>query len=399
MKIILINHYAGSQNMGMEFRPYYLATEWKRLGADVKIIAGSYSHVRQNQPKSLGWEVIDSIDYLWLWTNNYKGNGIMRLIGMIIFMLQLFIRSFWLAYKLKPDVVIASSTYPLDIFPSFIIAKLSAAKLIFEIHDLWPLSPIELGGMNKWHPFIIVMRFAEWFAYKMSDKIVSILPNTYSHVALDGVRREDFLHIPNGVVEDLPSKRDQSNEIFPILKSLKDKGHKILVYTGSIGIANNLDTLIHAARKLEKLPISFVIIGNGPELTRLKALAGDNVLFMDAIPKNDIIHALRAVDFAYLGLKKQSLYKFGTSQNKLYDYMLAAKPIIQAIEAEGDIVQNAKCGFTAPAENPKALAKIIEIAMATSDKELEKMGASGREYVLKHHNYSVLAKKFLEFIV
>lgn len=398
MKILLINHYAGSQNMGMEFRPYYLAGEWKRLGVDVKIVAGSYSHVRKEQPKALGSEQIDGIDYLWLWTNKYKGNGLMRFIGMIIFMLQLFIKIPMLAYRVRPDVVIASSTYPLDILPSFIIAKLSGAKLVFEIHDLWPLSPIELGGMSKWHPFTLVMRFAEWFAYKEADKIISILPATYPHVALDGVKKENFLHIPNGVVEGHKGSHDKSLPIFATFAKLKAKGHKVVAYTGSIGIANNLDTLLQAAQMLEDEPVSFVIIGDGPERARLEALGGKNIIFAGPVPKDEIIHVLKAADFAYLGLKKQPLYRFGTSQNKLYDYMLAAKPIIQAIEAEGDPVKEAKCGFSIAAEDPKVLAKTIRLALATPTKELEAMGARGRDYVLKHHNYKTLAKKFLEFI-
>lgn len=380
----------------MEFRPYYLATEWKRLGHDVKIVAGSYSHVRQKQPKALGWQRIGVVDYLWLWTNKYKGNGVMRFIGMIIFMLQLFIRVPMLAYSLRPDVVIASSTYPLDIFPSFIIAKLSGARLVFEIHDLWPLSPMELGGMSRWHPFVLVMRFAEWCAYKWADKIVSIPPATYEHVALDGVKRDNFLHVPNGVIQNTKKAHNKSHPIFATIAGLK--GRKIIAYTGSIGIANNLDNLIAAAKMLEDLPVTFLIIGNGTERASLEAEAGENVVFAGAVPKDEIIHVLKAADFTYLGLRRQPLYRFGTSQNKLYDYMLAARPIIQAIEAPGDPIKESGCGFSIAPEDPKALADTIRQAIKLPAHELDHMGARGREYVLKHHNYKTLAKRFADFI-
>ncbi|HMN57678.1 MAG TPA: glycosyltransferase family 4 protein [Ottowia sp.] len=46
MNILLINHYAGSPRHGMEFRPYYLAREWVRMGHQVQLVAGSYSHIR-----------------------------------------------------------------------------------------------------------------------------------------------------------------------------------------------------------------------------------------------------------------------------------------------------------------------------------------------------------------
>jgi glycosyltransferase involved in cell wall biosynthesis len=403
MKILLINHYAGSQRMGMEFRPYYMACEWKKLGHEVKIIAGSYSHLRQSQPRSTGWHKEEEVDYLWLWTNKYTGNGIMRFISMLLFTMQLLIRSPLIAMKLKPDTVIASSTYPLDIFPSIIIAKLARAKLIFEIHDLWPMSPMELGNMSKLHPFILIMRFAEWFAYKFSDKIISILPCAYEHVVLDGVKKENFLHIPNGIIVDPDCKEsDKSHPVFSALIGLKNKGHNIIAYAGSIGVANNIDNLVQSALLLKDEPVSIVIIGEGPERVGLENFVRKNnltnIIFVGKIAKNLIGSVLQKVDFVYLGLKKRNLYRFGTSQNKIYDYMLAARPIIQAFEAGNDPVTEVGCGFSVAAEDPKALAVVIKKAIKMPKKKLEQMGMRGRKYVLEHHNYGTLAKQFMDFI-
>ena len=47
MNILYLEHYAGSPEMGMEFRPYYLSREWVRMGHKVTIIAGDYSHLRK----------------------------------------------------------------------------------------------------------------------------------------------------------------------------------------------------------------------------------------------------------------------------------------------------------------------------------------------------------------
>ena len=58
-------------------------------------------------------------------------------------------------------MVIAASTYPMDIWPARRIAKRAKAKLVYEVHDLWPLSPMELGGMSRWHPFIMWVQMAE----------------------------------------------------------------------------------------------------------------------------------------------------------------------------------------------------------------------------------------------
>ena len=50
MNILLINHYAGSPDLGMEFRPYYMAKEWQKAGHHVRIVGGSFSHLRKKQP-------------------------------------------------------------------------------------------------------------------------------------------------------------------------------------------------------------------------------------------------------------------------------------------------------------------------------------------------------------
>ena len=78
MNILYIDHYAGSPEMGMEFRPYYMAREWVRLGHRVSVIAGNYSHLRTKNPpvsRDMQRQRIDGIDYYWLKTGTYEGNG------------------------------------------------------------------------------------------------------------------------------------------------------------------------------------------------------------------------------------------------------------------------------------------------------------------------------------
>ena len=177
MNILLINHYAGSPDHGMEFRPYYLARQWTARGHRVTIVAATYSHLRSMQPPEDGPvtdEVRDGIRYLWLRTPGYTGNGIDRIMNMLAFLGRLWLLRGDLERSFQPDVVIASSTYPLDIYPARSIARRTGARLIFEVHDLWPLSPMELGGLSRWHPFIMVMQAAENAAYRSSDAVVNI---------------------------------------------------------------------------------------------------------------------------------------------------------------------------------------------------------------------------------
>lgn len=400
MRILLIDHYMGSEKLGMEFRPYYLCKEWARIGYEPTTIGGSYSHLRKSQPRKLGWESENGIDFLWLWTNKYKGNGILRLISMLIFVVQLLLLAPYIALRVKPHFIIASSTYPLDIFPSWLIAKLSGARLIFEIHDLWPLSPMELGGYSKKHPFIMLMRFGEWFAYKFSDKIISILPNSYEHVKKDGVPKEKWAHIPNGVSLNAGKPEQLPQYLSDTIEQLREDGFSLIGYAGSIGPANVMHTMIEAAQILKDEKIAFLIVGDGSSRKMIEDMAHSlnlkNVYFFGYLLKNQIPAFLSEMDILTYCGKKSKLYKYGISLNKTFEYMLAAKPIVQAFSAANDVVTEAKCGVTVEAENPPKFADAILKIANLDESTLHKMGAAGKAYVLEHHNFTALAKNFFD---
>ncbi len=79
--------------------------------------------------------------------------------------------------------------------------------------------------------------------------------------------------------------------------------------------------------------------------------------------------------------------------------MLAASPVIQAIESGNDIVREAACGLSVPAEDPQALAQAILQLRDTPPAERGQMGARGRQYVLDHHDYPVLARQFIDAVL
>jgi glycosyltransferase involved in cell wall biosynthesis len=405
MNILLINHYAGSKTHGMEYRPYYLSREWVRLGHNVTVVAASYSHLRTRSPDLSGKitdENLDGIRYVWLKTPKYQGNGGGRVFNMLSFLRRLFNHYYEIVGHWKPDVVIASSTYPLDIFPAYRFSQKTGAKLIFEIHDLWPLSPIELGGMPRWHPFIVVMQIAENFACRRSDRIVSILPKTARYLEKHGMEADKFFYVPNGV--DI-EESETSNEGLPkphagILKEIHASRRFVVGYVGAHGLANSLDSFIEAAKVLVDHSVTFVLVGQGPEKESLQrkaqSLKAENIFFLPPVQKAAVPSLLAEMDSLFIGWKRQPLYRFGVSPNKLMDYMMAGKPVIHAIEAGNDLVAESGCGITVPPEDPEAIASAIEQLRGMTPIERQMMGAKGKEYILSNHDYRVLAGRFLD---
>lgn len=408
MNILLINHYAGSLSHGMEFRPYYLAREWIREGHRVRVVAGSYAHVRTRQPAdelSNSIEVIDGIEYQWLSTPAYSGNSAARAVNIFTFAGKLFAASKALASGFQPDVVIASSTHPFDIYGAHRIARLSGARLIFEIHDLWPLSPIELGGMSPYHPFILAIGAAEQRALKVADAVISILPMTKEYLIGRGMAPNKFAHVPNGI--DV-KEWEAAPRLLPLshteaLEHLRRQNKFLIGYAGAHGTANQLSNILNAATLSRDDHIHFVLVGHGPEkqalISEKDRLGLKNITFLDPVPKTLIPSLLAQFDVLYFAMKKERLYRYGISLNKLMDYMMAGKPIVQAVEAGNDPVRDAGCGMTIPPEDPQALLDALGHLRRLDRSETEAMGQRGRTYALAHHDYRVLAKQFLKAAV
>lgn len=402
MNILLINHYAGSPDMGMEFRPYYFASEWIKMGYQVKIVAGDYSHLRIKNPKvnkDFQKDIINGISYHWIRTGDYKGNGARRALTMFRFVGKIWLKAGKIAREWKPDVVIASSTYPLDTYAAQRVAKKAGAKLIHEVHDMWPITLIELGGMKKTHPFVVLMQMAENSFCKHSDCVVSLLPCAKEYFIEHGMEKEKFLSVANGVVvnewenpEDLPEEHKR------VFKELKEEGQFIICFFGSHTKSYALSCLIKAAQKLENEKISVVFVGNGNQKEELIQIAKKETpkrfWFLSSVSKRAIPNLLKEADTLYVGAVNNAMFRFGICMNKLFDSMMSGKPILYAVRAPNNYIVDFKCGISVRAEDEDALAEGILQLYHMTEKERNQMGMNGKNAVLQHFTYKKLADQF-----
>ena len=400
MNILLVNHYAGSPALGMEYRPYYLAREWVRAGHRLQMLAADFSHVRTQQPQA-GDEVIDGIAYRWYATPRYQGNGLGRVKNIAAFLYAVWADTPRLVREFKPDVVIASSTYPMDIWVARRIARKAGAKLVYEVHDLWPLSPIELSGMSPRHPFIRLCQAAEDAAYRDADVVVSMLPKVHAHMAAHGLDLRKLVIVPNGIALDEwqgepPALR---GDVAAALATAAAQG-RVVGYAGSMGAPNALDTLLDAAALLLHEDLRFVLVGSGHEQARLaRRVAAEgltNVALLAPIPKAQVPAFLARVDIAYIGWQRSPIYRFGIAPNKLMDYMMAGCAVLHSVDAGNDPVAEAGCGLTVPPGDAAVVADGLRRLAAVPADERHAMGERGRAFVRDRHTYPVLARRFLE---
>ena len=391
----------------MEYRPYFFGLNWNKSGHNVTVVACSFSHSRRMQPKGcllFKREKINGINYIWVYGNRYKGNGVMRALNILIYsFLSCFL---FFSLRKKFDVIINSSTHTLDIFPSMIYKNLNKfffkkKKIIsvFEPHDLWPMVLTEIGGMHKYHPFVLLNSLGEKLSCISSDLIISMHPGNINHLATRGANREDFYHIPNGInVSDWSEEKELPESIFNQLSNIKEKGSKIIMYTGTISVANDLDFLLRAISKIDD-NIAPVFFGHGTELKSLIKLSEKlkiNSYFLGTINKEQIPAALKFADICYVGFLKNILYQYGVSANKIWDYMMSSKPIILSIDACNDPVTEANCGITVNSHDEEDLKGAINRLINLSENDLRKLGANGKKYVIENNSYDKISNYAIE---
>ena len=385
-------------------RVFYFGREFQANGHDVSLITSAFSHKYFKQPEThrgMTYGQVRGLRYCWLPTLPYSGNGLRRMVNHLQFALALDARGKRLRLP-HPDVIIASSPPPLLLPATLRIARHFNAKLAFEVRDLWPLSVQELNNMSRWHPAIQLMAHCEKTGYRGASVVVSALPLAREYMESRGMQPGKFTHIPNGVhiKETLAHAQPLNDEASAALARVH--GKKLVGYVGAHNRANALDSLLRAAALVQRQTdgVHFILVGTGYEKPALVALAHEmrlkNVTFLEAIPRDQVQALLTELDVCFIGLKRESVFRFGISPNKMFEYMLAGKPIVSAIDAGNDLVAEAGCGRTVTAEDPAAIAAgILQIADADRS-ELGRMGRNARRYVEQTHSIEQLAVSYID---
>jgi glycosyltransferase involved in cell wall biosynthesis len=395
----MINQYAGSPWHGMEYRHYHLARGLVEGGHRVVILSGSHSHLFTRPPRvsrPFTRQDIDGVAYCWVAVPRYeRAISLGRVLNMAAFAALL--EALPTSRLPRPDAIVVSSPslFPVPIASRW--ARRLGARLVFEVRDIWPLTLQELGGLSSRHPLIAAMQRLEDYGYRVADSVISVLPGAREHMVARGMDPTKFHYLPNGVdLDGAPGPGDAPAAIRDAVRP----GAFTVGFVGTLGRANVLETLIDAARLLDPDEVRVVIVGHGPERDQLVQRAGGapNVSFAGPIPKRDVAAALRLFDACYVGYRRSSLYRFGVSPNKLYDYMAAGRPVLFAADAANQPVEEADGGLTVAPEDPAALAAAITSLAGASEAERARLGVNARAYVERRHEYRRLAGELAEIL-
>jgi glycosyltransferase involved in cell wall biosynthesis len=346
------------------------------------------------------FQEIDGIDYCWIKALTYRKRGIMQVFNQLDFVKNCFLNSKKIVRK-PPDAVIASSPHPFVSYFGKHLANKYGAKFVYEIRDLWPLAIKEMGGFSDFHPYILALKSVEKFSVKNADLVVSVKQGDFEYLNDEyNLDKNKFAYIPNGL--DVASWT--FSEIPDRILSQVPTEKFIIGYVGALSAAYDIGALISAAEKLSKIDsaIHFVIAGSGQELEKYKLICREkslkNLSFLGYIETKYVPNLLRYFNLCYIGLKKVRVYEYGISANKIFEYMIAGKPILASYSTKYDPVVSAKCGISVSPENVDEIVAGVISMKKKSRAELDKLGQNGRKYFFKEHDFRILGKRYLELL-
>ncbi len=387
-------------------RSYYLSVEWARLGHRVSVITSSYEHIggkKSEIHENYCIEKIDDVDFVWLFTPDYDENNWRRIFNMWFYARQIKKYKNCLLGELGvPDVIICSVQHPFHFNICKKIAQSNNALLITEVRDLWPLSLVQLLGVNKFHPFCIWLSIIEKTICKKSAYLVSLLGNSKEYFISKGLMENKFFCISNGYVESLDFYNDDyKNDIdYQELFRLKNEGKFVIGYTGAHGQPNHLKIICEAVARLIKIDVVLFLIGDG----NLKPVLVEqyskykNIFFVD--PKNKSVMRMfqRKFDVAYMGLHHVDIYKYGISFNKMYEYMYNEVPVLTGIFPKTPVSES-RGGVFFENESLDSLIQAIKFSRELPKDELVAIGKRGRNSIIDCYLYPKLAERYLEVMM
>ncbi|MFV0497710.1 MAG: glycosyltransferase family 4 protein [Candidatus Fimivivens sp.] len=379
--------------MGMEYRPYYLSAALIGMGEKPAVLVASFSHLRKkNLPVKNDLEIVDmqGISYCVLKTSPYIGNGIKRAQNAMQFAVGLWRNRGQLVKMFDPDVVIVSSTHPFDFFAAKALAKRTGAILVFEVHDIWPLSLIELYGFSQAHPLMRLIDYLTRCALEQSDTVVSLLPGFERYCSDRKFTPKRIAYIPNAFAEETQTAPPSAH--LQAVRKAKENYSAVVMYAGGIARANAVDELLAIAAILPG--VAFVCVGAGAEKSALFRIKTDNAIFLPAVSHPQVQTLLQQADLLWIGIRNLSVYRYGIAMNKLYDYMAAGRPVIISAPCKCHPVSYAKCGITVPASDKIQTCNAILRMLALTDRQRQIIGMRGARAIKRKYGYAVIAENY-----
>lgn len=345
MKIIYIHQYFKTPEEGGAIRSYYLAKGLVDAGHEVELITTHHHSTAITK-------VIEGITVHYFPIAYQNRWGFLK--RVFVFLAFAKAAYFKAASITNADFCYITST-PLTVgLTALALKKLNKLPYIFEVRDLWPEAPIQMGVLNNYF-LRRAFQILEAKTYEHASGIVALSPGILSGIE-KVISNKNTLMLPN--ISDC--------SFFNITRKQSPQGKFVLTYMGAIGVVNHLESLIEIAKYCKTaLPqLEIRIAGEGGRVESLRdAIAKfqlDNVIYLGFVNKTGIKALLEQSDAVYISFASLPILETN-SPNKFFDSLAAGK--LTVVNTKGwikELIEEAGCGvYVNPQKPEEFVSKIL----------------------------------------
>jgi putative colanic acid biosynthesis glycosyltransferase WcaI len=361
---------------------------------DVTVVTGVL-HGHENEPRRL---VRNGVEIIRVPSTSFERSRLFaRASNYITYLSYALFRGL---RRRRPDVVLCMTDPPIVADIALLVARRYRAPLVVISQDVFPEIAVELKRLEN--PVLMsLLRGLVSVYLRRADRVVAIGETMRGRLEAKGARPDRLRVIPNWV--DTKRLEPHGKQTLWAREAGFDKRF-IVMHSGNVGHAQDLDSLVRAATFLRDLDdLLIAIIGTGARHAELVALAErletDKVKFAHYQPRHLLPQSLSAADIHVVGLAP-GLAGY-VVPSRLYGILAVARPVIVAADAESEtaqVVQEIGCGVVVAPGRPELLARAIRDAH-DGKYDLDAMGARGREWVEREADRSVAVRRYRDLLL
>jgi putative colanic acid biosynthesis glycosyltransferase WcaI len=391
-RILVLNQY---YRPGVEATANLLADlcESLALDYDVTVVTGRLQG-RDDLPHS---ELLNGVHVLRTRSTSFDRTKLsQRGLNYVTYLADSLVRSLSLE---SPDLVVCMTDPPVVGDLAVTIARRFGAPLLVISEDVFPEIATELGRLTNPVVVNVLGRLVAYYL-RRADHIVAIGDRMRERLIAKGAAPERISVIPNWVDADLiaPGPRENS-----WAREQGLIGRFVVMHSGNVGHAQDLDNLVRATTFLRDLDdLAVLIVGFGARHVEIADLArrleADKVSLLPYQPRDVLTQSLGSAHIHYVGLAK-GLAGF-VVPSRLYGILSAGRPVVVAADPDSEtarLVEEVGCGVAIPPGRPDLLAGMIRDAH-DGKLDLEEMGRRGRAYVEEEADRPVALARYRELV-
>ena len=394
MKILIFYQYFTTPKGSWGTRIYEFSKEWVKKGHEVTVVTSIYSKSDLKAKKLIENQIFEGIKVKVL---NIEIDNKQPVIKRIFsFILYSFISS-WYAFTLKADIVIASSG-PITVgIPGLISKIFNNKKLVYEVRDLWPEVPIEVGVIKN----VFLKKVAYFFEKKLYENaslVVGLSPGIRDHI-INNFNHKNVISVTNSANLNL------FGENISLDNNILNKKDFYGIYTGNIGEINNSFWLVDAARNLKNKNIDnikIVLVGDGQLKQEIISIIKKekliNLIHFDLMPKERLVSFIQNANVSFVPLSPNPILDT-SSPNKFFESLAAGVPVIQTTKGWiKDYIEINNVGFNLDGNDSESLSELL-IKLKNNPKILDKMKQNSKNCAVRDFDQIALSDLYLSSLL